>query len=1138
MNDFDNKISALIQDQFPEFYLQEGPNFIAFMQAYYEWLEQEQNPLGNLRSLLSYNDVDTTLDQFIVHFKNKYLYNIQFNIASNPRLFLKHSLDFYRSKGTPRAVDLFFRLIYGLSAEVYYPGDDVFKLSDGQWIKPQYLEITSSPNNVSYIGQVITGLASGATAFVDRLVRRRVNSRYVDILYVSEIIGTFQISEVIASPNKKSELASIVGSLSSVDVIDGGQKFQIGNILDISSASGQQGVGVVSSVATQRGFVDFNLNFGGWGYSNTSNVIISEHVLSISDVTVNDTSRIVDFELFETVTSPMANIAYSSLNGNLASGQIINQYTGANISGTGTILNFTPANSTTGTLLVSLNKFANGLVSNLNSNVIFYTTGNTANATVVSYTDKTATANVMGISSNAQFIVDTVNGAFVTGEEVFQYIGNTVVGKAMVTTSDTSEALGIINVSNIAGIFIPSGQISGETIVAGIISTATANLKSISTSIGLFSTNNIFVNGSYVYGNTSNTTANVSSVSSGINADFGLASFINQEIDSLNTDKVSDINSGNISFLNVKVNGSNGNTGFANGYGFARMPSGNINTPLYQLLSYQQQTIGTIAAIGGINQGNNYTASPFVLVYNPPLAAMNLNDYVITTANSSLTFTVGEMAQQTIAVANSVVLSLLGAGAFSLGELIYQSNGTANVATGILDTNLLSGPSGKLILNTVNGTFTSAFSITGGFSNAIGYVTDISPYVTTAKGIVKSQTTPSTLYLQRISKISFDPTMGQIVGVLSGAATNIATIVPDSTTVIDGLNADVNANVVTGNGVITSIRITGSGFGFANNETATVITDNNNLKGLVRTNLAAVGVNEGYYISNKGFLSDAIYLFDGDFYQEYSYQIISKLPFEYYSSIIKKVLHVAGTRVFGGVEISSNTGNILTPFIPQNSNKVILTINNASNASPFLVGEYIYQSNGIPGYVANSVANTNTLPFSEFGADFTGITSIPHSGTIFGTGIVTNSTTAMITIPLANTLYLPGDMVPIGEFGTSTYAATGSEFVYSPYIVNTHISQPNNSVNAASGTVVSSIIDGANQIIWIANTSGTFISGRTVQGFVGNNITSTANVSSAINTVEIALVSGDFFVNSSANLVTGNTTLNSAVIIGISKEIG
>ena len=191
MKTIEKLISPLIENQFPAFYKEDGPQFIAFVKAYYEWLEQSglpgataQNTLYQARSLPEYRDIDDTIDEFIVHFKEKYLKNIQFDTASNKKLLVKNALDLYRSKGTERSIDLFFKLVYGTDADVKYPGENILRVSDGIWERPEYLEIAYSKYNVDYVGKQVIGSLSGAKAFVEKLIRRRVNRGFVNILYI------------------------------------------------------------------------------------------------------------------------------------------------------------------------------------------------------------------------------------------------------------------------------------------------------------------------------------------------------------------------------------------------------------------------------------------------------------------------------------------------------------------------------------------------------------------------------------------------------------------------------------------------------------------------------------------------------------------------------------------------------------------------------------------------------------------------------------------------------------------------------------------------------------------------------------------------------------------------------------------
>jgi hypothetical protein len=89
-------ISNFVESQFPLFYQEEGPDFILFVKAYYEWLESSGNPIYQARKIQDYRDIDNTLEQFLEHFQQKYLYGIPFNIIANKRFLLKNILDVYR----------------------------------------------------------------------------------------------------------------------------------------------------------------------------------------------------------------------------------------------------------------------------------------------------------------------------------------------------------------------------------------------------------------------------------------------------------------------------------------------------------------------------------------------------------------------------------------------------------------------------------------------------------------------------------------------------------------------------------------------------------------------------------------------------------------------------------------------------------------------------------------------------------------------------------------------------------------------------------------------------------------------------------------------------------------------------------
>jgi hypothetical protein len=193
---FEKKISSLIENQFPAFYRENGPLLVAFVKAYYQWMEEQGQTMFHTRRLAEYHDVDLTIDDFVVFFKEKYLKNIRINTVTGTRTLVKHSLDIYRSKGSERCINLLFRAAYGVDVRVYYPTTDIMRLSDGEFVTPRYLEVAVSDVNASLEGKQIIGLNSKATAFVDSVVRRSIGDQgFVDVFYISAVEGNFEAGE-------------------------------------------------------------------------------------------------------------------------------------------------------------------------------------------------------------------------------------------------------------------------------------------------------------------------------------------------------------------------------------------------------------------------------------------------------------------------------------------------------------------------------------------------------------------------------------------------------------------------------------------------------------------------------------------------------------------------------------------------------------------------------------------------------------------------------------------------------------------------------------------------------------------------------------------------------------------------------
>lgn len=269
------EISDLVSNQFPAFYKEQGPNFIAFVKAYYEWMEQEENIVGASRNLYSTFDIDTTPDSFLEHFKHKYMNGLPPEILGNQRFLQKHILELYRSKGSYEAVRLLFRLLYNEDIDFYIPSYDIFKLSDNTWIRPKYLEVDRIDTVLDCVGKMVRGEVGGATAVIESVEQKAVNGNVIGLIFLSNVYGEFQIGErVICEGKVLSTAPKILGSVTGLNILSSSVGFNVGD--EVFSNYGDVPVyGVVNEVGDNTGGLNIRLVDGGSYYSMDAVIDIS-----------------------------------------------------------------------------------------------------------------------------------------------------------------------------------------------------------------------------------------------------------------------------------------------------------------------------------------------------------------------------------------------------------------------------------------------------------------------------------------------------------------------------------------------------------------------------------------------------------------------------------------------------------------------------------------------------------------------------------------------------------------------------------------------------------------------------------------------------------------------------------------------
>lgn len=615
MRDIEAKIAHFVETQFPLFMREEGELFVSFLTSYFEWLEETGNLNYKARKLLSYDDVDTTLDEYITKFKNVYLNGLPDNIISNKRMLIKHALELYRAKGTERGYDILLKSLYGRDSAIYYPAEDILKLSDGTWNRRQYLEVTGNGIDYSqYVGQRIEGIGSRAQATVERHYQQRIKRKIIEVLELTSINGIFDTGELIRIKGSTAahNLPKIVGSLNDISIIDGGAEFSVGDILDVVSSKGSKGKAKVTKVGERFGLVNFTLDKVGTGYTiDTVPKVYSQIKLNLANVA--GTFAPTQYLYQANSTSEVANGIIVS---NTASQITLKQLSGG----------FTKGNTIYSAIKLQLGKQTGTGTFSIGEYV--YQSNGTANigigkvASIITDAAYTTSIYVSHMGNNDFFTTSTVVG----GSNTFLLVGNTSGAQGYVFDIQGGNSTGSATIANVVGGGTGATFSIGNIFRKEIIAINTDYIRDyIDTSLLVFN------EGSPLSGNVTVTAASNTVTGNGTTFTTQYSNGRYIQVGTSTNKQIRQISSiTNNTFLSVTSNFDVSNTDVQHfseitDFGFPKIvDGGNLSTILADALTYQQLEVGSIQYINGINPGEGYSLDPFVEITQPIISQLNL----------------------------------------------------------------------------------------------------------------------------------------------------------------------------------------------------------------------------------------------------------------------------------------------------------------------------------------------------------------------------------------------------------------------------------------------------------------------------------------------------------------------------------
>jgi hypothetical protein len=276
------KLSSLVASQVPEFVRSDYQSFVAFLEAYYEYLDSTQQNLEDLR------DLDKTLGSFIRYFKDEVANKMPYT-AMDERFLMEHIKEHYGAKGSESSYKLLFRILFGKEVSIDYPAKQMLRASDGKWNQDVSIFckiLTGNPNDP--IGKMVDVVTP--TKIIRVLVDRR---QYVEIevdravkvmdgvyeyFIDRRFFGNIAVGDRIRYRDDVNGIyftAEILSTTSTLEVQKPGSGFKVGGLYNIKNFDGYGSIMKVVRVDSNGGILQAQFIKYGIGYTTDFTTTLS-----------------------------------------------------------------------------------------------------------------------------------------------------------------------------------------------------------------------------------------------------------------------------------------------------------------------------------------------------------------------------------------------------------------------------------------------------------------------------------------------------------------------------------------------------------------------------------------------------------------------------------------------------------------------------------------------------------------------------------------------------------------------------------------------------------------------------------------------------------------------------------------------
>ena len=849
MLDVSSNISTFIEEQYPSLYREEGALLVEFTKMYYEFNDAKMD-----RDLFKIRDIDSTLANFLIFYKKKFLHELPLDTIVDTKFIIKHIQDLYKRKGSEESLRLLFQLFYDTEIEIFYPSTNVLRPSDSVWGGAIYLEMQSIHTVIGYAikrGDKLGGDISGATGFVDEIVFVNFTGSLVPVVYLSNVSGTFTsddgilVTRGVASPVNYGKL--VQGSVSDITVTNAPRQpgQVVGDIVKLKSVrTGVSGTAQVQSVsALSTGLIEFEIEDSGYGY------VLPANTGPQTDINISNQVIVVQQSLSPTIN--VGDPIYAENNSSVITS--IN----------GEALSPSPANMTGG-----------GRVVGYDHPLVYITTADRDKATFLTYVyDQLALAS--GFNTSADLDINAVFNRedIATGYRLGDITNTGYVAASLnhITSTDVS----VFNTYKNGG-SVSSAQ--ATWINTKLLPALYA--EGIGYDFTVLPTNG---QADFIIGTTAVNGVSVGPFNSSASFSVDSISSTDRETVSIITDLIGDFSD---TPLQVTVNA----------------------TAMSNPRTYQIETLGTTTqlqwnAAAGTSGVTYAVADEFVAIN----AAAGGNGTVIdvTDTNWGMSGPTSETLNTKFKDAFTPLTVTIG----SIDDIVVTSAGNAyqnNVLTEASYNDIAKFDKRNPIVTFASVDFLLEVGeiVTSNITVEDPTYADPSgvPYTVRAKFIKRSG---NDFYFKLLSFHNFDVNETVNIRGVEYAITNVSR---DMTSKAMGSNAVISGIASYQTGQIDTVSILNTGFRYEDRELVSILDTDDIVVAQARLRTLGPGLSEGKWKTTSSFLSEVNRkIHDNHYYQEYSYDIGSIVDPVKYTPLIDNVVGVAGTKLFSSPLINTDS---------------------------------------------------------------------------------------------------------------------------------------------------------------------------------------------------------------------------------------